>query len=198
MARTGPVTRDTSAVALGLAQVRIGDSLANIASTLSVLADTKSIGALASTKFMGNTEYWKMESGFPKLEDIVIPIRESAALECAFQEVTPFNMALANGLAPISGETSLYPNNHSGEIPLGGKVAPEYVRMEAVYTYPNGTNTMAIIFPRAQVSTSMEMDLQAEDAVAVPITFEAKRADSLVSGGHAVWNSKPLGVIRFG
>ena len=90
-----------------------------------------------------------------------------------------------------------YDNNHAGTIGLGGLKAPEYVRMEAVYTYPNGTNTMTIIFPRANVTSSMEIAFQAADNAAPAITFEAKRADSEVSGGSAVWDAMPLGVIVF-
>jgi hypothetical protein len=41
------------------------------------------------------------------------------------------------------------------------------------------------------------MDLQSEDAATVPIIFEAKRADSEVSGGNAVWDDKPLGRIAW-
>ena len=73
----------------------------------------------------------------------------------------------------------------------------DYVRMEAMYTFPNGTNYMHIIFPRAQPVPATEMDLQAEDAVAVTLTFESKRADSEVVGGSSVWDSMPLGWIKF-
>ena len=153
-----------------------------------------SIGALANTKFTGNTDWFKLESGFPLLEDYAIAIRESAALECAFKELTPFNMALAYGLDPTGGS---YDEEHSGEIALGNRSSPEYVRMEARYTFPNGTNYMDIIFPRAQPTSAVEVDLQEEDAVAVPIVFEAKRADSEVSGGHAIWDDMPLGRIAW-
>jgi hypothetical protein len=90
-----------------------------------------------------------------------------------------------------------YADNHGGEIKLGAMVSPAFVRMEAVYTYPNGTNHMYIIFPRANAVSSTEIDMQAEDAVAPPITFEAKRADSETSGGNAVWDQMPLGRIYF-
>jgi hypothetical protein len=56
---------------------------------------------------------------------------------------------------------------------------------------------MTIVFPRAQVSANTEMELQAEDAAAVPLNFESKRADSEVAGGNAVWDDAPLGVILF-
>ena len=127
------------------------------------------------------------------MEDYVLPIRESAMLECAFKEITPQTMNYAYGVDATSG----YDEVHSGEVALGGRVAPDYVRMEARYTFPNGTNYMDIIFPRAQVMASVEVDLQTEDAAAVPITFEAKRADSEVSGGDAVWDDKPLGRIAW-
>lgn len=194
MARKGPVTTDTSAIALGLAQVRIGSSPSNLSSTDVVLTSSDSIGALANTKFVGNTDWFKLESGFPLLEDYTVPIREGAQLECSFKEITPLNMALAYGLDPAAAPYDGY-SAHSGEVPIGDRSAPDYVRSEAVYTYPNGTNTMNIVFPRAQVSAAVEMDLAAEDAAAVPVIIEGKRADSDVSGGHAVWDSRPMGRI---
>ena len=191
--RTGPVTKNASTVALGLAQIRVGVSATNIASIDPVLTSADSIGVLVNTKFVGKTDWYKLESGFPALEDFTTAIRESAALDCAFKEITPYNMALAYGKDPAALTQA-----HSGEIALGGRVAPEFVRMEAVYTYPNGSNTMTIIFPRAQVSASMDIDLKVSDAAASPITFEAKRADSETVGGNAVWDNKPLGRIVWG
>lgn len=298
MPRNGPLTKDTSTVALGLAQIRVGAALANIAQIGSVLPLASSIGALQSTKYTGTVDYWKLKSGFPQLEDLTIPLSESAMLEVEFKEVTPYNLALARGIDPegtvaatialgdavttagttTAGTTDIaitqdagpitddfvavftsataysvygaseghvgdgtvsvefapdnagapyftipadyftgtwdadetyaflttayaasgaYDNAHSGSINLGGLVAPAFVRMEAVYTYPNGTNHMYIIFPRANATTTMEIDLQAEDNANIPLTFEAKRADSLTEGGNAVWDSGPLGRIYF-
>jgi len=103
-------------------------------------------------------------------------------------------MAVAYGIDASAGG---YTEVHSGEVPLGNRTSPDYVRMEALYTFPNGSNTMALIFPRAQVSASIEVDLQTEDAAVVPITFESKNASSDVTGGSSVWDSKPLGRIAF-
>lgn len=192
MARSGPVTKDSSTIALGLAQIRVGVAATHIASVHPALTASDSIGALANTKFTGKTDWYKLESGFPLLEDFTTAIREAASLECAFKEITPYNLAIAYGKDPAT-----YTDVHSGEIELGGRVSPDYVRMEAIYTFPNGTNTMSIIFPRAQVSASMELDLKMEDAAAAPIVFEAKRADSEVTGGNSAWDDKPLGRIAF-
>jgi len=295
MSRSGPVTKDTSTIALGLAQIRVGASAANIANVNSVLLPAASIGALASTKYTGSVDYWKLLSGFPQLEDMSIPLRETSQLECEFKEITPYNLALARGIDPVGAQvatatflskvttlgtttgviavtqnagpvtdkftavftsataytvygektgtvgsgtvsTEFAPDNggapyftipanffsgtwaatqiatfqtveykaagaydgaHSGQIKLGALAAPAFVRMEAVYTYPNGTNHMYIIFPRANATASTELDLQAEDAAASPITFEAKRADSETAGGDAAWNDMPLGRIFF-
>jgi len=192
MARTGPVTKDTTTVALGLAQIRVGASATNITKQNPVLTAANSIGALANTRFVGSQEYFKLESGFPMLEDAVFPLREAAALECAFKEITPKNFALAKGLDPSA---AAYSNAHTGRVALGVLAAAVYIRMEAIYTYPDGTNTMNIIFPRAQVSASIEMDFAAEEPAAVAVRIEAKRADSEVSGGNACWDDKPLGWI---
>jgi len=193
MSRQGPVTKDTSTIAIGLMQIRVGVSATHIAAPTPALSSSDSIGALASTKFVGNTDWYKLESGFPLIEDYTVPIREGAALECAFKELTPYNMALANGIDP-SGS---YADVHSGEIVLGGRVAPAYLRVEGVYTYPNGSNTMTFVFPRAQVSANVETDFTSEDSAAVTVMFESKNATSDVSGGNAIWDDKPLGAIQW-
>ena len=194
MARSGPITKDVSTVALGLAQVRVGSSATNIDNIQPVFDQGDSIGALANTRFAGETEFWRLESGFPLMEDTAIPLRTKATLECGFKEITPANLALALGKDWASLTLP-----HSGEVALGNMVAPIFIRMEAYYTFPNGTNHMTIIFPRAQAISTFEMDLQAEDNVNIPVTFEAKNADSNVSGeaGSAVWDDKPLGRIIF-
>lgn len=300
MARTGPVTRDTSTVQLGLSQIRVGRSAPNIATATPVLISTDSMGAMASTSYTGETEFWELESGFPLGLDATFPLRESNMLECAFKEVTPKNLALARGLDPfadisasviegtavttlgtiasgsiavtdtagpindtwtvvfssatafdvyglITGHvgagttsadfepdnggnpyfsidgtgtpfftgtwaadesytftttgyvagTSAYANVHSGNIGLGTVAAPAFVRMEAVYTFPNGVNTMTIVFPRANVVSSLNIDNQAEDAVAVATTFKATGASSDATGGDAAWDSMPAGQIIF-
>jgi hypothetical protein len=300
MSRTGPLTKDTSTIALGLAQIRVGAALANIATITSVLPAASSIGALASTKYTGTVDYWKLVSGFPQLEDLTLPLSEASMLECEFKEMTPYNMALARGIDPVgavaagislgdsytvagttdvagvgaisvsddagpitdmftcvftaattydvysategklgtSGTVSVlfepdngglpyfsvpadyftgtwaadevftfsttayaaagaYSDAHVGSINLGALSAPAFVRMEAVYTYPNGTSHMYIIFPRANAVSTTEIDLQAEDNANIPITFEAKRADSGVTGGHSAWDSASLGRIYF-
>jgi len=194
MSRTGPVTKDTRSIALGLAQIRVAPYAAYKGQIRQILPATKSVGALAETKFVGNVDFFKLESGFPMLEDAVFPLREAAAMEIAFKELSPANIALARGLNPEN-----YSNAHQGTIPLGQLIAPVYIRMEAVYTYPDGTNTMVYIFPRAQVVAEIEMDFAAEEPAAVSMRIEAKRCDGEVvdtdNPGQAIWNGAPLGRI---
>ena len=298
MARSGPVTKDTSSVAIGLAQVRVGSSAAHIAAITAQLSAADSLGALGEVTFNSQTGFFKMESGFPKLEDISIPTSEQASISISYKELHSRNLAYARGIdpnadvnstarvirnnssagtvgvtpittnnlggvvndkytvvftgpaagsiygeasglvhsfsalnaimAPLNGgqarfsipanfftgtwavndsfvfETTMfvvgtdaYANNHAGEINLGAMVAPAFVRVEAVFTYPNGINHMYIVFPRANASGNTEVSFADEDAAAPPIVWEAKRADSEVSGGHVVWDNRPLGRIYF-
>jgi len=196
MARSGPVTVNESAIALGFAQILVGSSSDNISNINPVLTSSDSIGALANTTWRGPTDWYKLESGFPLIEDMTTPIREAAQLECAFKEITPANVALALGHDPNASPYSTM-TTHSGEVPLGGRVAPDYIRMEAKYTYHSGTDYMYIIFPRAQVSASPEIAFAAEDAAAVTVMFEAKSADSNITDGDAAWDDKPLGRIHW-
>jgi len=188
--RYGPLTKDSTTIALGLAQIRVGASAANIANYNPCLGSGHSLGAMANTSYTGNLEFYKLESGYPMLEDATFPLRESAMMECGFREITPKNMALAYGLDPSS-----YTDVHSGTVPLGNITTPVYIRMEALYTFPDGTNTMTFVFPRAQAVASIEMEFAPEEPAAVGLSFEAKRSDSGISGGNAVWDSAPLGRI---
>jgi hypothetical protein len=191
LTRTGPLTKNPLAVALGLAQIRVGVAAANIGTITPVLLPVNSIGALANTKYSGKTDFWKLESGFPLLEDHTLPIREAVSLDCAFKEMTLANLALARGIDPSTLD------EYDDSIALGGLIAPDFVRMEAIYTFPSNLQQMVIIFPRANVISSMNIDLKATDAADVPISFEAKRGDSGVTGGSAVWDAMPLGTIVF-
>lgn len=191
----GPVTVETSALALGLAQIRIGDSSTNIAEIEPQLTSSDSIGSLTATKFVGSTDWYDHESGFPLKRDYSIAIRDNASLEGTFEEIKPYNLALAFGIDPTDGS---YDDVHTGEIALGGRTSPEYVRMEAVYQFP-GTPTyyMTIIFPKAQVKSTVEVDMQAETAAGVPVVIDSTISSSDNADGDAAWDDKPLGRILF-
>jgi len=191
---SGPVTKNVETVPLGLAQIRVGNATDNISDYQPALTSSESIGALANTKFTTQKDFFTLESGFPLREDKTYTLREKAMLECAFKELNPFNLGLAMGQDPTSGTGgSNLSETISGEILLGTSSAPSYVRMEAVYTYPDQTSTMTIIFPYSQVTSPAEIDLQAEDTIAAPLTFESKRAD----GQSATWANAPLGRVVF-
>lgn len=292
----GPITKNTSLWAPGLMQIRVGNSADNIATIAPVLTSTHSIGALANTKIVSTPEYFKIKSGFPVMIDGIIPLKEDCAAQCAFREISPYNMALARGIDPTAsvdptatadvainstagttassslsitvsgtgyaaineewtvvftgaaagsifgkttghvhdfislasameptdgadkyftipanwftgtwvaddtyvfytsaGGTSTYASAHSGSIGLGNLVAPADVRVECVYTFPNGTNTITTIFPRAQVMEGFEFEPGEEDPAAIALAFNSLNASSENDDGNAVWDSMPLG-----
>ncbi len=192
----GPITTDTTVLAAGFAQIRIGDSATNISNTAAVLTSSDSIGAMAATKFMAPTEWLDHESGFPLKRDFTTVTKEEAKLECSFEEMSPYNIALAYGIDPTGGG---YASAHSGEVALGGRCAPGYVRAEAVFTFPQCaiTNNMIVIFPRAQIKSDVELDFQSESMANVPISIESTLADSNISGGSSAWDNMPLGRIEW-
>lgn len=191
MARSGPVTKDTTTIAIGYAQVRVGASATNISKVYLALTSAASVGALANVKFNSAAEYFKLESGYPMLEDASFPLRESASVEVGFKEITPKNFAMSKGLDPSSG----YSSAHIGTIALGTITTPAFIRAETVYTYPDGSNTMNVIFPRAQATANIEMEFAEAEPAAVATVLEAKRADSEVTGGNSAWNIMPLGRV---
>lgn len=297
MAVTGPRLINPDRLALGLSEVRVGPSAANIATTTPVLTSAHSLGALASASYSSAKEYYEHRSGFPRIKDAVIPTQEDQMVTCEMEEMTPRNLAILQGIDPAAagsawvgesynvvssaagtynladdidggadaeadtyrvvfltattysvysdtrgkltgdqagegdttalstftdGATELlaipsgffsgvwaaddlfsfsmakegYDSVTAGEIKLGTISAPEYLRVESVYTFPNGTNTMTFIFPRAQArSDTSEIAFATDTNAAITITFESTPADSTVSGGHSVWDEMPLGRI---
>ena len=295
----GPITKDTSAIALGLMDVRVGPSASNIGTATPVLTSTHSLGALADSTFTASTTFYEHYSGFPQNKDLVLPTQSNQSITCSFEEITPKNLAIAQGIDPSTassgwvgegytvvsstagtyntsdeidggtdaesdtyrvvfltattysvfsdsrgkltgdqsgeglttaastftdGTTELvvvpadfftgtwaaddvfsfymaqqgYDSNTTGEINLGSLVAPDYVRVEGVYSFPDASRFLYIIFPRAQVKTeSEELAFSGDSAANVTISFEATRADSDVAGGNAVWDDAPNGKLLF-
>jgi len=101
MSRSGPVTRDTTTIAIGISQILIAPSAAHIATITPVLSAADSIGALANTNFKSETTFFDLESGYPAIMDATFPLKEANSLECAFKEITPKNLAIARGLNPF-------------------------------------------------------------------------------------------------
>lgn len=296
---TGPRTKNTANIAIGLSQLRIGNSAANISTTTPVLTSADSIGALADISYSFNKEYYDHYSGFPQVKDLVIPTRGDEMITCSFEEITPELLAMAQGIDPSAagsswvgdaytvvsstsgtrnaaddidggadaefdtyrvvfltattysvfsdsrgkltgdqtgegdtttlstftdGTTELlaipsgfftgtwaaddvfsfamtkagYDSATSGEILLGNISAPDYIRVEAAYVFPTSTFEMVVVFPRAQCRTdSGELAFSVDSAAAVSVTYESTPADSTVTGGHANWDSAPLGKIVF-
>ena len=194
--RSGPTTKNSGSAMIGLMQVRIGVSATNITNIWSVLPAGSQIGALANTKYTGNVDWWDFESGYPAQIDGSFPIRESSMVEGAFMEQTPYNLALAHGLDPNAGAVSgEYSQLFSGEIRLGARAAPAYLRAEIIATYPDKVHHQYIIYPKAQIKSQVEMESQKEEGMSVPMTITSTPADSGVTGGDAVWDEMPLGRI---
>jgi len=188
----GPRTKDSATVRIGLMQIRVDVSSDHITEIQPQLVVGDSIGALARTKYMGNVDWWDLETGYPLLIDARFPIRESASLEGDMMEITAQNLAFAHGL---DGTDALYTEEYSGEIKLGARVAPVDLRVEAKGVFPDGTREINFIFPKAIITSSAEIEDQKEEGAVLPIVITSTPADSSVTGGDAVWDSMPLGRI---
>ena len=90
-----------------------------------------------------------------------------------------------------------FDNPFEGEIGFGAVRQPEKLRIEAVFTFPDGLHGFYVIMPRAHMTSSMELNFAEADEGNIPISIESTSASADVSGGHAVWDDKPIGVLRF-
>jgi len=74
-------------------------------------------------------------------------------------------------------------------------VAPADIRVEGVYTFPNGVNTLTYILPRVQVSGDLDMSYAEEDEIAPMISLNSLYAGSRITAGHVVWDTMPSGIM---
>lgn len=295
----GPRTKSPQSLAIGLMEVRVGPAAANIGTTTPVLTTDHSLGALSSASYSFNREYYEHMSGFPMIKDLVLPTQETQQIVVEFEELTPKNLAILQGIDPaaagsawvgegykvvastsgtyntaddIDGGTDAeedtyrvifltattysvysdtrgklvgdqtgegltsaastftdgtdelivipsgfftgtwaaddlftfymvkqgYDSATAGEIKIGALKAPDYIRVEGAYVFPNGVNKMTVIFPKAQArSDAGEIAFATDTNAAVSMTFEATPADSTVTGGNAAWDTMPLGRVVF-
>ena len=93
----------------------------------------------------------------------------------------------------FSSGTDAYDDPKDGIIHLGAAKASEYVRVEAIYTFPTRDFHMVVIFPKASASSNMEIAGAESDESPSAVTFKANPAD----GDNAAWTDGPLGRIVF-
>lgn len=296
---TGPRTKSPQNIALGLMDIRLGNSAANIGTTTPVLTSSNSLGALADASYTFSKEFYQHRSAFPAVLDLVIPTSGDEMITCSVEEISPYALAVSQGIDPTSagsawvgtaysvvsstagtyntaddidggadaesdtyrvvfltattysvysdsrgkltgdqigeGDTTAlstftdgavellsipasyftgtwaaddlftfammkegYASATTGEILLGNLSSPDYLRVEGVYTFPDASFDMVVIFPRAMAMTDNGELAFANDASAtISMTFTATPADDSISGGNSVWNASPLGKIVF-
>lgn len=191
MAIKGPNTKDASTLVIGLMSIMVDKASTHISTSGAALnKTTHSVGSLNNSSLTVDRETKIHESGFPLLKDKVIVLRETLQLTGEMEEITRKNLtiALAKDPSVVTGK--------SGEITFGTLSAPQDLRVEGLYEFPDG-DEMRVILPRAQVETGIELGFQKEDWGNMSVTFTAQKADSSVSVGNAVWDAAPLGKIVF-
>jgi len=192
MAQQGPIGVNTSRYQVGLMQIRVTpQSTANIKQSGEILTSSNSMGSLANTTVTFEDNILEHQSGFPQLTDAVIRVGRNASIKCEFDEITRQNIAMALG-QNISSYTNL-----SGTVPIGDLSGVNYIRVEGVITYPDGTTTTAIIFPRALATIDGDLSFSKDGFASASITFKSNIASSDNSAGDVVWNNNPLGIVRF-
>ena len=192
MAQQGPIGINTTRYQVGLMQVRVTPtSAANTAQSGEILTSSNSIGSLANTAITFEDKILEHESGFPQLTDAVIRVGRNASIKCTFDELTRQNIALALGQNPSSY------TNLSGTVPIGDLSGVNYVMVEGVITYPDGTMTSAVIFPRALATIDGDLSFSKDGFASASITFKANISSSDNASGNVVWNNNPLGIMRF-
>lgn len=192
MAQQGPIGINTSRYQVGLMQIRVTPTTtANTAQSGEILTSSSSIGSLANTSVTFEDNILEHESGFPQLTDAVVRVGRKASIKCEFEELTRQNLALALGQNPSSY------TNLSGTVPIGDLASVNYIRIEGVITYPDGTTTTAVIFPRALATIDGDLSFSKDGFASASITFKSNVSSSDNASGNVVWNNNPLGIIRF-
>lgn len=173
-------------VSLGLAKVYIGGSVSNIGSIISVLGASDYFSALANVTFTMTKELVTERSslnGVEYLQDALVK-KVDFSIAVSFLEI--YQKTLSYALGGDGGSTEL------GATLIAN---PSDLRVELVFTYPNKVNQMLFLLPRMSVVSPVNGSFLEEDAMKVPMIFNAKRADNIAGG--SVWTTYPYGRIIF-
>lgn len=97
-----------------------------VTSTSGTMLSGNHIGSIKDAKVTISREYLKHESGFPVATDLTVPVKEGITIEGKMEEMSPYNLALAFGLDPLSYSATTATFNG------GNLVLPATVQMWAV------------------------------------------------------------------
>lgn len=178
--------KERETVALGLGKISIGPSVANLATITQALTSTDYFSALTEVSFVINKQFKKqitVKDSVELLQDVFVS-GSTLGISVTFIEI--LQKTLSYALGGDGGATEL------GSLLL---TDPEDLRVELEYLYPNKTDKMIVILPRAVVTSSLPFSFEEEDNADVPVTFLAKRADLEVGG--SAWATYPYGRIYF-
>jgi len=175
---------DSEKLFFGLAKLYIGDSATNEASDTAVLgSSTYYLSSLVNVAIFVKKEFFssfRLADTIRILENIFL-VSASLDIEVEFIEMT--GKTLSYSLGGDGSDTNILTNLLDQS---------SLLRAELVFTYPNGTNTMTLIIPKAKViNAATALEFQSEEPMKVPMILSALYCT------HANWSSEPLGKIIF-
>jgi len=173
----------TDNIAIGMGKIYIGDSSTYIGTFDQALSSSDYFCGLTSVSAAINKESIQRnstESGI-KIPVETKVVSASVVLSVSFIEVN--RKTLSYALGGINSDTNIFNDLLSD---------PNDLRVELVFTYPNGSNQMVFILPKCNISTP---DLQVVFNEQGPITPKLMITNLYYSSG--VWSSDPYGRVKF-
>lgn len=170
-------------ISLGLAELYLGDSDSLITQTTRVLTSTNYFGAKTDVSFSCSREYVKRYETDGNIQFLMDHLLTRVDISISIQFIEIYNKTISYALGGNGIDTDLM-------APLIDD--PVKLRAELVFTYPNKTNQMILIFPRTQIVTpDFDLTFNSEDAMAAPLVIKALRTD------NENWSTRPLGKSIF-
>ncbi len=173
---------DREKLFFGLAKLYIGLSSTYEASTTPALSSGDYFSSLVNVSMVTKKESkakYKIVSAIKILEDILIT---ASGIDLAIDFIEMSEKALSFSLGGDGSDTNIL-NNLMGQ----GTI----LRAELLFTYPNGSNTMTMVFPKVRVTSSPSFKFESENPMQVPLIF------SVLYCSHINWVADPMGKIIF-
>lgn len=172
--------KTSSAIAIGLAKLHLGDSAAHITDFSKVLGDSAYVGAKTEVSFIGSKGILEVKGSRRGFKEVIKRLisEASVSLSCSLLELTVKNMSYTFGGDGGAGNIL---NDLFGE--------PSILRAELVFLYPDKITQMIIILPSVQVVSDPSLGFTAEDAITSAITL------SPVATDEVTWVNDPLGRV---
>jgi hypothetical protein len=174
--------KDRSSIAIGSAEIRIGEYESNVNQLLPVLTEANYFGYSEVVNVVYSVDTKTRNDVASLYTSSAHSNRTICTIEMQTVELSKDIINLLFGI---------YPHNNGNRISLAN-IADIDFRLEILYTYPDKTRTATFVFPKVRINRGLNLSLTGDAEVVQSLNIIALEETS------SLWDDYKLGYIEMG